>query len=329
MMKKTLAVCLSAVLMIGAFLALPISASAAGAGSAAGVVSTSSGTLTVRSSASTTSVPLTSLAKGSTVTLLSLNGSWWQVEYAAGRTGYCSASYIQKVSGSYAAYVNTVSGSLNIRSGAGTTYSAIGYLAKGTGVVVLSQSGSWSRILYSGIKTGYVGSAYLKTYTSSSAATYPAIHLSVPSYKQTDSRWSSYPIGTTGKTIGTIGCLTTGIAMTESYRTGTTIYPNTMVSRLTYSADGTLYWPSNYVFDANTSYMQNVYAKLKAGKPVLFAAKNAYGTQHWVVVTGYNGGDTLSAANFTINDPGSSTKTTLQQHLASYPTFYKIAYYTN
>ena len=66
----------------------------------AGIVSVSSGRLNVRSSPSTGAAVVTSLQKGSYVTLLSKSGSWWQVEYAKGKTGYCHGDYITTISGS-------------------------------------------------------------------------------------------------------------------------------------------------------------------------------------------------------------------------------------
>ena len=77
----------------------------------------------------------------------------------------------------------------------------------------------------------------------------------------------------------------------------------------------------------STNYLSNIYNLLKAGKPVAIGAKTSSGGQHWVVVTGYKGGNTLKASNFTINDPGSSTRDTLDDLFSSYPIFYKIAYY--
>ena len=288
--------------------------------SKAGVVSTSGGRLNVRSSASTGASVVTSLSKGSFVTLISKSGSWWQVEYAKGKYGYCHADYIQTASGS-ATTVATQSGNLNVRSGAGTSYARTGSLSKGETVIVLSSSGSWSRILYHGTKTGYVSSQYLST-------GFASVSLSVPNYKQMDSRWAGVQIGTSGKTISQIGCATTAIAMMESYRTGTTIYPDAMAAKLTYTATGSVYWPSNFVTVTNSAnYLNGIYAQLKQGKPVLFGAKNSYGKQHWVVITGFTGGAALSASGFSVQDPGSNSRTTLQQFLNEYPTFYKYFYY--
>jgi uncharacterized protein YgiM (DUF1202 family) len=317
-MKKFISFILTFILIISSF---AVSGFAATTSSKAGIVSVTSGKLNVRNSASTTSAVIGSLSKGSYVTLMSKSGNWWRVEYNDGKYGYCHADYIKTVTGTPAT-VNISSGSLNVRSGAGTSYSKIASLYKGEIVIVLSTTNNWSKILFNGTKTGYVSSQYL------SSNNYSKISLNVPSFKQTDSRWANVKIGTSGKTIAQIGCATTAIAMMESYRTGTTIYPDAMSKRLSYSSSGNVYWPSNYTVVTNSSnYLNGIYNQLKNGKPVRFGAKKASGSQHWVVITGYNGGNTLTASGFVINDPGSKSRTTLQALLNEYPTFYKYFYY--
>lgn len=323
-MKRLVSIILAFIITL-TILILPIKSYGATATSQAGIVSVTSGKLNVRKSASTSSSILKSLSNGSYITLISSSGNWYYVEYADGKYGYCHKNYIKLDSGKTAT-VSTQSTSLNVRSGAGTNYAVKDSLSKGDIVIILSASGSWSRILYDGVKTGYVSTQYLKTSTGS--ATYPKISLNVPDYKQTDSRWANVTIGSSGKTIGKIGCATTAIAMIESYRTGTTIYPDAMSKKLSYSSSGNLYWPSDYtVVTSSSNYLSKIYQKLKEGKPVLFGAKNSSGTQHWVVITGFSGGNTLSKSGFTINDPGTKYRTNLQQFLNEYPTFYKYFYY--
>lgn len=325
MTKRIFSILLSIIIALG-ILFFPIRANAA-ASSKAGIVSTAGGSLNVRSGASTGSSIVTRLANGSYVTLISKSGSWWQVEYGKGQYGYCHADYVKTASSS-AATVATSSGSLNVRSGAGTSYTRVGSLSKGETVIVLSSSNGWSRILYHGAKTGYVSSQYLSTGSGTSTGSYAAVSLSVPSYKQTDSRWANVTIGSSGKTMAKIGCATTAIAMMESYRTGTTIYPNAMAKKLSYTSSGSVYWPSHYtVVTSSSGYLSAIYQQLKAGKPVLFGAKNSYGSQHWVVITGFTGGSSLTASAFTIHDPGSSSRTNLQQFLSVYPNFYKYFCY--
>ena len=287
----------------------------------AGQISTASGNLNVRSRAG--GEIISSLQKNSYVNLISLTDGWYKVEYADGKYGYSSADFIKALLNSYSATVKTTSGRLNVRSSAGGTI--VNSLASGTKVTVISTSGDWSRIIYHGIRTGWVSSKYLVTGTQSG---YKAVSLTVPDYKQTDSRWASKKIGSTKYTIGQIGCTTTALAMTESYRTGKTVYPDTMSSRLNYSSGGSLYWPSNYSATTNFSnYMQTIYNLLVQGKPVIVGAKKANGSQHWVVVTGYTGASTLTPTAFKINDPGTASKTNLGHFFTEYPYLHKIVWY--
>ena len=309
--------------MLASLFVAPFGASAATAESKAGRITTGSGGLNVRRAAGTSSDIVTSLYKGSYVTLMWRSGDWWYVEYDDGKFGYCHSDYIDTVSAT-AKVVRTASGRLNVRSGAGTSYSRLGSLPSGEVVLVLWTTGDWSRILYDGSKLGYVNSSYL-----TSASSYTAISLSVPHYMQTDKRWASVTLGKSGKTIYRIGCTTTSIAMIETYRTGKTIYPDAMSKKLSYTSTGNVYWPSDYAAVTSTSgYLEKIYAELKAGKPILFGAKTAAGGQHWVVITGYKGGTSLTTSGFTINDPADKTRVTLADLYADYPRFYKFFTYS-
>lgn len=316
--RKFISLILCAVLLLGVLIT---PAKAATMSSAAGAVTTGGGNLYVRSKASTGGTVLASLKKGSYVTLLSKAGSWWYVEYAGGKYGYCYADYITPVEGT-PVVVDTGGNVLNVRSGPGTSYPRIDRLPNSQIVLVRANANGWSKILYNGTKLGFVSSQYLRRSDNTGSN---AVSLSVPSYKQTDTRWAGYPLGNRGGTIGTIGCAVTGIAMLESYRTGTTIYPNKMASRLSFTNSGAVYWPGDYT--AVTSYsLEGIYKLLKQGKPVLIGGKTSSGGQHWVVITGF-AGDSLTASNFTINDPGSNSRTNLQQFFNSFPIFYKYFHY--
>lgn len=318
---------LSAVLA-AALSTLAVTTAAAGAGATAGVVSTATSPLTVRSAASTQASVAAKLPKGGTVTLISKSGDWWYVEYAADRYGYCHASYITPLSQSRAGYVSTQSGPLNIRTGGSTASAVAAQLPKGTGLVILSEQDGWSRVLYNGTATGYASSQYLSGYAQNTTVAYKAIALSVPDYKQYDSRWASLKVAGTGKTLSAIGCTTTAIADLESYRQGSgAVTPATMLYRLSYNASGDVYWPNDYAAYTGADYLSVLYRQLSAGKPVILGAKTSAGRMHWVVVKGYTGGSTLTASGFLINDPGSGDRTTLATLLWEYPYFYKLEYY--
>ena len=322
MTRRIVSFTLCMLLLLG-MLFMPNRAYATTLRSRAGAVTTSGGNLNVRSNASTVSAVVASLKKGSYITLTAKSGNWWKVEYENGKYGYCHADYITPIEGKPVTVSAAVS--LNIRSGPGTGYSKIGSLSTGEVVIQLSSSNGWSRVLYHGTKTGYVSSQYL---SGNASAQYPAVSLGVPSFKQTDSRWANVTIGSSGKTMAKIGCATTAIAMMESFRTGKTIYPDAMAKKLRYTSSGSVYWPGDYTaVTSSTGYSSKIYNLLRAGKPVLLGAKTAAGGQHWVVVTGYTGGSNLIASGFTIHDPGSNTRVTLQQFLNAYPVFYKFFHY--
>ncbi len=300
--------------------------SAVDASSKAGKVATESTALNLRKSASTSSEVVKQMKKGKYLTLLKKEGSWWKVEYAKGKTAYAHGNYIDTVS-SKVMYVATQSGNLNVRSSASAAAEIKTTLPKGTVVLRLSEKNNFTKILYNGSTTGYVSSAYL--YELKAESTYKKIAFSVPSFKQTDSRWANIRIGTQGDTIKSSGCTTTALSMTESFHSGKTVTPADMVKRLSYSSSGMLYWPSDYVTElvSSSDYLMKIYTQLNKGKPVILGMKKSNGSQHWVVITGHTkSASSLSAGNFTINDPGSNTRTLLSEFVSAYPTAYKIAY---
>ncbi len=91
--------------------------------------------------------------KGDTVTVLETSGKWSKVQLKSGKTGYIYSSYLQ----TNAATVTT--GDVHLRSGAGTKYSVLAILKKGTPVTVLEKSGKWIKVSANG-QTGYIHSAY-------------------------------------------------------------------------------------------------------------------------------------------------------------------------
>ncbi|NLN05359.1 MAG: SH3 domain-containing protein [Clostridiaceae bacterium] len=300
---------------------------AAEQGSTAGIVATQSTALNIRSGPGTGYSVIGKLQKGSYITLQNYSNGWWRIEYADGKEGYVSGDYINEIKESKAYLVNTQSTRLNVRKGPGTNYDIIGKLNKGDYVVVLSIANGWAKVLFDGTKQGYVSFDYLAQNSTVKSNKYPAISLNINRMAQGDIRWANVKIGVSGKTIGSIGCLTTVVAMAESYRQGKTITPDVMSRNLRYTSSGAMYWPSNYINSYTSNYLSEIYNLLKQGKPVLVGAKTYSGGQHWVLVTGFKGGDSLSASNFTIADPGTANRSTLSEFFAAYPVYYKIAYY--
>ena len=127
-------------------------------------------TLNVRSGAGTNYASIGSVTKGQKLSVVSKSGSWYKINYN-GRTGYVSSDYVQ-ASGTTTppaestTYTVTAS-TLNVRSGAGTSYASIGSVTKGQKLSVVSKSGSWYKINYNG-RTGYVSSDYVQASATAS-----------------------------------------------------------------------------------------------------------------------------------------------------------------
>lgn len=124
--------------------------------------------LNIRSGAGTSYSKVGTLAKGTKVTLLKKSGSWYQIKYGS-VTGWVSGDYLKVTlnsssggGSSSTSKTGTVTvTTLNVRSGAGTSYSIVGKLTNGTKVTIVKTSGSWYQIK-SGSITGWVSSQYIK-----------------------------------------------------------------------------------------------------------------------------------------------------------------------
>lgn len=306
------------IIIIGLFTLIKVSAKE---NTKAAIVSTGGANLNVRVEASTSSKIKTKLSDSSYFTIISSKNNFYYIEYLKNSYGYVHKDYVKIISQDERE-VKTGGANLNVRSGPSTNYSIITKLKDKESVIVLETKNSWSKILYNGNNIGYVSATYL-----SNNYKYSNINLNVISFKQYDSRWANNKIGLSGKTFKEIGCLTTSMAMVESFRRGQTLTPLYYETVSSYTPDGSLYWPSRYKF-ITTNNLDTLYNMLKSGKPVIVGRKKANGSQHFVVVYGCTSTNSLSSSSFLIRDPGSSTRTTLKEFERDYPIFYKMAYYS-
>ncbi|MDU4936437.1 MAG: SH3 domain-containing protein, partial [Peptostreptococcaceae bacterium] len=115
--------------------------------------------LNVRTGAGTNYSIMSKVYKGDTLEVIgSLNG-WYNIKLSNGKTGWVSGDYLS-ISGSS---TNTESkkgtvttDTLNVRSGAGTSYSIISKVYKGDTVNIVGSSNGWYKIELSSGKTGWV-----------------------------------------------------------------------------------------------------------------------------------------------------------------------------
>ena len=164
------------------------------------------------------------------------------------------------------------------------------------------------------------------------------VALDVPFYSQTDEAWSGTMISS--RTISAVGCTTTCIAMLYSYYQNARYTLADLLGILDYSGNDVL-WSSVTDMGFQKTYcdrtgeasitasvMNGILNELRAGHPVMIGATKtgtSTGNQHWVIVTGYCGdGVNLKAEDFTIQDPNSTNRTTLEDFLRYRPYLYML-----
>lgn len=112
--------------------------------------------LNLRKGAGTSYAVLKVVPKGAKV-VVSTTASGWSKGTYDGTDGYLSAEYLTAT----APKTMTTTDSLNLRSGAGTSYSSLKVVPSGTKVTVYSTSGGWAKVTVGGVD-GYMSSEYLK-----------------------------------------------------------------------------------------------------------------------------------------------------------------------
>lgn len=126
-----------------------------------GTVTASS--LNMRSGPGTSYSRITTLPRGTVVTVLSASGSWYQIS-VGGQTGYVTSEYLT-VEGAASTRTGTVTAaSLNVRRGAGTGYAVIIVIPRGTAVTINSATGGWYHVSFTrngSSYTGYVSAEYI------------------------------------------------------------------------------------------------------------------------------------------------------------------------
>lgn len=331
-----------------------------------GYVSTASAPLRLRAKPSITSEVLTLMPKNSDVTVLSgeyvreeAKGQvycWFNVQYGT-MSGYAclnesSSGYdyitiegtttVTEVQDkTTTGWIRTNGANLYVRNSPKYGNNRIGSVANGSEVAVTgnAQNGFYriAGTLTSGTHTtGYVCADYVTFETPNnigggSIIAGGPVALNVMSYKQ-----YNYPndrVGQSQKSIKSVGCFVTSMAMVHNYHTGKMYTPVTIQNLLSFT--GACFYHSSvtnlgYTMEkriGNANSLKTAYNALQQGRPVIVCVSSSSGSTHYVVITGYDGNPTnLTASGFLINDPGSSTNTRLSQAMAKKPTITQVIY---
>ena len=117
--------------------------SSAQTSASAGVIT---GSVNVRSKASTSGSILETLTKDTQVSLLGMTGEWYYASTPSGKTGYIRYDYVSLTGSSLIAVGKVSASAVNFRTGPATSYSAIGKLSQDTQVGIYGMVGGWYKI---------------------------------------------------------------------------------------------------------------------------------------------------------------------------------------
>ncbi len=126
-----------------------------------GVAFVTASSLRLRSQPNNTSKTLAYGAKDEVVVLLGKSGSWYHVLYNR-KEGYMHGSYldIAATENVELGYGNLNGSDVNVRSGAGTSYSSLGKAKLNDRVYIIGIRNNWFRVIW-GEKIGYIRSDYV------------------------------------------------------------------------------------------------------------------------------------------------------------------------
>ncbi len=139
---------------------------------------TTTSNLNVRQTASTSAKKVTTLAKGTTVTINETKSGWYHI--TSGKdSGWVSSSYVKVIqestsipskpaTGNTTVKTGTTTSNLNVRQTASTSAKKVTTLSKGTIVNINETKSGWYRIT-SGKYTGWVSSSYIKVIQESTS----------------------------------------------------------------------------------------------------------------------------------------------------------------
>ncbi|HML69486.1 MAG TPA: SH3 domain-containing protein [Clostridia bacterium] len=117
--------------------------SSAQTSASAGVIT---GSVNVRSKASTSGSILETLTKDTQVSLLGMTGEWYYASTPSGKTGYIRYDYVSLTGSSLIAVGKVSASAVNFRTGPATSYSAVGKLSQDTQVGIYGMVGGWYKI---------------------------------------------------------------------------------------------------------------------------------------------------------------------------------------
>lgn len=126
-----------------------------------GIAVVDASSLRLRSEASTSSGTLAKATRGEVIVVVSKQGDWYKVIYDL-QEGYMHSDYLDVETSEDVelGYGSVNANSVNLRSGAGTSYKKVAKASKGDKAYIIGVSGGWYKVIY-GDDICYIRSDYL------------------------------------------------------------------------------------------------------------------------------------------------------------------------
>jgi uncharacterized protein YgiM (DUF1202 family) len=244
-------------------------------------------TLNVRKGAGTNYDVLGTLSKNQVVSYSGESNGWYKISYK-GQVGWISGKYATKTSSSG----NTNSGNtgstttttttmyvtcdtLNVRKGAGTGYTVIGNVKKGTAVAVRKTSNGWHQINY-GSGTGWVSGKYVSKTKPSTGSNSGNTHVSAKAQKAIDFAKAN---------VGSYNWKRNGMTYCQGF-----------VADATAKAIGTRYSAGSAAEACNKWAVSNNQSTIPAGAAIYFYSNTTNGKKYGHVGLAIGGGEVIHVA---------------------------------
>ncbi|MCO7176378.1 SH3 domain-containing protein [Sporolactobacillus kofuensis] len=271
---------------------------------------------------------LTTLKKGTTVTVTGkTTDGWLQIKYRDG-SAYVSADFIKTAGTSSVnnstvratVYTGTTTDNLNVRQGSSTSTKVLTTLKKGSSVEVVGTSGSWLKIKYNG-GTAYVSGSYVKKAGSSStgmgSSNAPVLYTgtTTDNLNVRQGASTSTKVLTTlkkGSSVEVVG--TSGSWLKIKYNGGTAYVSGSYVKKAGSSSTGTGSSNAPVLYTGTTTDNLNVRQGSSTSTKVLTTLKKGSSVEvvgtsgNWLKIK-YNGGTAYVSESYVKKAGSSSTGT--------------------
>ena len=245
---------------------------------------------------------ITSLEKGTPVTVTDRSNSEWYAVSVAGQLGYISSAYLSisedsvstvsaytpspsESSGDSTGYINAMY--VRFRSGPGSDYSVLGEYNRGKAVTILGSGDGWTACMIDG-QLGYVYSNYVASGSASSASTSTSATAAVQTaqVEQTPAVQPTFSLPQPDVTLTPEASATVAPEVTPSAAPASAITPDATVAPVQTEAPAATVAPSSSSTSGMEATINGTYVRFRSGPGTNHSILGTYNTGKVITVTG-------------------------------------------